>query len=252
MSYQFDPEAFQPFHDWHECTIDDACTIAALMGWDISPRDVQFSGFWSQGDGASFTGTLGYKAGCKRAVQEYAPLDTELHNIAARWQALQARHAYRYNAHVERNHYAGNYSHENTVTIADSYIGDSRYYGPDVPQATDESAIEIARDFMRWIYRRLESEYEYQCAWTMAQSWQDAAQEAHDSLVAAREALRDYRQGAQAGLTGSALATLKAAIRAALSDWQEACERFDTLSDEFHYYRDGRSMGIAEFATENL
>ena len=37
---------------WSECVIDDAKEVAALMGWEIDK--VYYSGFWSQGDGASY------------------------------------------------------------------------------------------------------------------------------------------------------------------------------------------------------
>lgn len=54
---------FEPHDSRYECTIDDATQIAALMGWNIAPRDVSFSGFWSQGNGA--------RIGIEQFTQEY-------------------------------------------------------------------------------------------------------------------------------------------------------------------------------------
>ena len=50
-----------PDYEWWDCIYDDAKTIAALMGIEI--KDIYFSGFSSQGDGACFTGNYAYKKG---------------------------------------------------------------------------------------------------------------------------------------------------------------------------------------------
>jgi len=47
------------FSFYAECIIEDAKTIGELMGIDID--NVYYSGFYSQGDGAMFTGGYGYK-----------------------------------------------------------------------------------------------------------------------------------------------------------------------------------------------
>ena len=47
--------------EWFEYTIDDYKEILEIIGfYDI---DINFSGFWSQGDGASFTGKYYYEKG---------------------------------------------------------------------------------------------------------------------------------------------------------------------------------------------
>lgn len=40
--------------DWWDTTYDDFVDVAKAFGFDIDKDDIQFSGFWSQGDGASF------------------------------------------------------------------------------------------------------------------------------------------------------------------------------------------------------
>lgn len=244
----------EPHHNWYEFVIDDACRIAALMGWDVAPRDVQFSGFWSQGDGASFIGALGYRKGCAKAVKAHAPNDATLHDIAQRWQTLQSLNFYKLHATVVRTSYR--YVHENTVNLECEHADDSYR---ELPDDTLDEATDIARDFMRWIYRALEHEYEFQQAWMIAQDWQEAAQAAHDGRVAAREAVADYRatlaSPCAARLPSSTLQHSKRAIRAALRDYRDACERFDAISDAWPSWPIGgasHKQTIAEFARENF
>lgn len=42
-------------HDWWTSTFDVFIAVAKAFGIDTSSDEIQFSGFWSQGDGASFT-----------------------------------------------------------------------------------------------------------------------------------------------------------------------------------------------------
>lgn len=69
------------FSIYAEDVVADAKAIGKIMGIDI--KDVYYSGFWSQGDGASFTGRWAYKNGSVKVIKSYAPQDTELHRIAA-------------------------------------------------------------------------------------------------------------------------------------------------------------------------
>lgn len=136
-----------------ESVIEYAKAIGTLMGWEI--ENIGYSGFWSQGDGAHFTGRMGYAKGCAKAVKSYAPTDAELHRIAAAWQALQRANFYALHATVR---HSGHYQHENCTSFD---CEDNRNRGRDIAEA--EHAIEvIARDFMRWIYRQLEQAYEYE------------------------------------------------------------------------------------------
>lgn len=132
---------------WHESVMEDAKTIAALMGIEI--KDIFFSGFWSQGDGACFTGSYSWRKGCVQLVKEYAPQDETLHKIAAALQKVQAPNFYRLTASVAQS---GHYSHEYSTAIDVD--------GALVPDA-DETLKDTLRDYMRWIYRQLEKEYEY-------------------------------------------------------------------------------------------
>lgn len=141
-------------NEYSEFVIDDAKEVAALMGWEIDK--VYYRGFWSQGDGACFEGTLRYNKGCAKLVAAYAPLDKELHRIAKAWQDLQRRNFYALKARVKHR---GHYYHE-MCTEFDCEDTRHNYGWLQNPEAEDDVE-EIARDFMRWIYKRLEAEYEY-------------------------------------------------------------------------------------------
>lgn len=138
---------------WSEPVIEDAKQIAALMGWEII--NVNFSGFWSQGDGACFVGNMRYAKGCAKAVKEHAALDEELHRIAKAWQDLQAKHFYNLEAQVYKT--CNRYSHENTVGLSVENVNLHR-----IADHVEESVEKIGKDFMRWIYKALESAHDYE------------------------------------------------------------------------------------------
>lgn len=141
-------------HDeWWDFVYDDAKRMASILGIDID--NIFFSGFWSQGDGACFEGTYRYKPGSCKAIRAEAPQDRELHVIADTLRDIQRPWFYQLTASVK---HSGNYSHE-YCTVID--VEDERYanWGAD-PLPEDEMA-DALRRFMRWIYARLEEEYEW-------------------------------------------------------------------------------------------
>lgn len=133
--------------------IDDAKAIAALMGWHI--ENVYYSGFWSQGDGACFEGMMRYAKGCAKAVKTYAPQDKELHRIAQAWQELQKKNFYSLTAKVKQSGY---YMHSG-CTVFD--CEDTRMGYLESLEIQEEIET-IGRNFMDWIYKSLEKEYDYQ------------------------------------------------------------------------------------------
>lgn len=133
--------------EWWEYTYEDAKAIAALMGLEIDK--IYFSGFWSQGDGACFEGTIRPAKGIVAAVKAYAPQDTELHSIAAGIAELQRVAFYTASAIVAQS---GHYHHERSMSVdVDCERGKA-----DEPAWKDWCA-----DFALWIYKRLESGYEF-------------------------------------------------------------------------------------------
>jgi len=150
---------------WDDC-YEDLLNIAPLMGFSIERKNIQFSGFWSQGDGASFTGSAIFAADALEKVKTECPIDTELHRIAAEC-AEYGKAGIRCNIIRTSSHYC----HENTVTVdatssateSDVENGYAAEVGDDceVEPETGKSVTETCRSLMRWHYRQLEKECGY-------------------------------------------------------------------------------------------
>lgn len=147
-----------------ECVIEDAATIADLMGIDLNltrtnngnyKPSIFYSGFWSQGDGASFNCNYQYKKGSVADVMNWAPNDKELHRIARALQTIQKRHFYKLRA---KSRVSGHYVHARCMSV-DAWHTDDEYR--DIGEAENDIQ-ECLRDFANWIYKRLETEWEYQ------------------------------------------------------------------------------------------
>lgn len=120
--------------------LDDATTIGKLFGLEID--NILYSGFWSQGDGASFTGRYQFRAAGLEAVKAYAPLDGELHQTVIHLRRSLGQSC-KDAVHITQT---GRYFHENTMEFD-----------------TDNTVIiDGLKEYARWIYKRLEREYEYQ------------------------------------------------------------------------------------------
>lgn len=138
-------------YEWWDFVYEDAKRLGALIGIEIDR--IYFSGFWSQGDGACFEGSYSYKKGGVKALKCEAPLDEELHKVAADLQEVQRRAFYKLEATVT---HTGRYYHEHSTSI--HVFGERARWAED---AEEEGISEALRDFMCWIYSYLESEYEY-------------------------------------------------------------------------------------------
>ena len=162
-----------------ESVYEDAAEIAELMGLDIRQRRVNtvggghrykpaiyWSGFWNQGDGACCEGEWRAHKVKPGGVADYAPQDKELHRIAAELERLALLLP---NASFTVKH-RGHYHHENCTvfdfsgTVPEDDDGHALELSPEEQSkvdAAEDDLAEAARDFMRWIYRQLEKEYEW-------------------------------------------------------------------------------------------
>lgn len=162
-------------HEWWDSVYDDAVMMAAVMGIDISCRRgssqaaIWFSGFSSQGDGACFEGQYSYKKGALKALKSEASAgykdqqtgqwvtiesNVELHRICKGLQDAQRGHFYKLEADVKQR---GHYNHSGCTSIEVSHAED---LSRDIGDAEDDIA-QLLRDFMDWIYARLNAEYDY-------------------------------------------------------------------------------------------
>jgi hypothetical protein len=162
LSDEAKEKAREKFREWEGETFsdmvdyEDFISIGKMLGIEINAKDIAWRGFWSQGDGASFTGSFAYAKGMRKAIRAYAPSDSELHELADNLADLQRRNFYRLNGRIDRM--SSHYVHENTMTV-DAYNGE-RYADSD----TESETKDIMRRLAQWFYRSLESEYEWRLA----------------------------------------------------------------------------------------
>lgn len=146
---------------WSEDITNDAKEQGSNMGLDIS--NVYWRGFWSQGDGACFAGrwhACDVKPGETAKDWGGAPETTQIRGIAAAFEALAKQYP---NARFSVSH-RGHYYHEYCTTFEVS-LGEEEDNGSISQEEWSQAEgdlIEASRDYMRWIYRQLEKEYEYQ------------------------------------------------------------------------------------------
>ena len=131
--------------DWWEFTYDDWITKLAGMGYDDA--DIMFRGFWSQGDGASFTATVDIAKWLK-----YKKLGEKYFNVIAAYENGDI------SAKIIR--ISSMYVHENTI--------DSEILGDTKDEMVNKQVNEIekllkedARELSEQIYKNLEKDHEY-------------------------------------------------------------------------------------------
>ena len=155
-------------YEWYDFVYEDFRTICRILGVTLATSPVSLHGggtrdkphlFWtgfsSQGDGASFEGSYSHARGAAKAIRAHAPKDDELHRIADTLQALQRRNFWQAHATIRQQ---GRYYHEYTMSI--DVERDSQTWQPPTDDA-EETVTEAMRDLARWLYRQLRAEYEH-------------------------------------------------------------------------------------------
>ena len=224
-------EKYDPCDYWSDDVIYDAKQIAALMG--ITIDKVYFSGFWSQGDGACFTGHLGYDVDCLEKVMEYAPQDKELHEIATRWVNLRCPELEGRVTHSSR------YYHSNSVS-----------FSIEEDQEVDENAVIIAaKQLMDWIYGKLEKNYNFAKADSYARGYQELEEEIIQLKLEACELIKGREAHKLPAFAEQAVANQIDKIE---SDMLEKQGEMAWLEENFHYWEDKKSLTIQEFVETHL
>lgn len=162
-------------HDWWDFVYEDAIMMGEIIGISIDTRRgskepaIYFSGFSSQGDGASCECSYTYKVGALKELKSSAPArykdpatkkwveqpgNVELHRICKALTAVQRKHFYQLEAKVSTY---GHYSHSGCTRVTVEHAED-RYR--DIGEA-EADITQLLRDFMDWIYSRLEAEHDY-------------------------------------------------------------------------------------------
>jgi hypothetical protein len=155
-------------YDWYDAVYEDFQRIAEILGIRLKTRAVQliggrtredpciwFSGFWSQGDGASWEGWYSYRKSAAADLRAHAPQDHTLHRIAEKLQAAQRQNFYQLRAEVAHR---GNYYHAFTMAVS---VTRESSAGAEVIGDAETMVTEALRDLANWLYRQLEQEYDY-------------------------------------------------------------------------------------------
>ena len=156
-----------PHDDWWDAVYEDFERVCEILGICLKTTAVRlmgggarakpciwFSGFWSQGDGACFEGDYSYAKGSGAAIRAYAPTDEELHRIADALADIQWRNFFQLRACATHR---GRYYHEYSMGF--SVERDSPVY-QEMTKDAEEEVTEALRDLARWLYRRLEEEFD--------------------------------------------------------------------------------------------
>lgn len=152
-------------YEWWDAVYDDFCTVCAIIGVELKTRAVRlmgggtrrspriyFRGFWWQGDGASLEGRYAYARGSVARIIAHAPKDEELHAIVQRLAEVQRRNFFSLYAIIDQS---GIHCHEHTMRI------DVRRDDAEMTADAGDEIAEALRDLARWLYARLETEYDF-------------------------------------------------------------------------------------------
>ena len=168
----------QPPDDWYECVYENAKQEGKERGFLI--EDIQFSGFHSQGDGASWTGEVNFAKFIEYHIQpndpDYARYVVLLELIKEGWLDKFTeiyRYGYMY-SHSNTMRSGGvnitpldDLDHDNLDTLATGIMQGANVY--ELSRAIDYEylvndldtrVLEKAREYADDIYKRLEADYE--------------------------------------------------------------------------------------------
>lgn len=154
-------------YEWWDTVFEDAKECLAIAGFRVDK--IYFSGFSSQGDGACFVGSWrATEAKPAKAMKDHAPMDKELHRIAAEMRRIAKAYPGASMSVKQRGHYYHDGCTEFSVDLNPPEDSD------DVARTTaewdalakarepfEEAVTEASRDAMRWVYSQLEKEWDY-------------------------------------------------------------------------------------------
>ena len=160
--------------EWWDFVYEDAVRMGALIGINISKTDhhrkgrkshqsidISFSGFCSQGDGASFVGNYRFAPDALLKIQEETT-DEELIRIAQELLLLQLGRRMKslepFSATISTS--SSNYSHSMTMRV-DVNSEDENDEHNEVSDSLEDDVTQLMRSFADWIYKNLETEHDY-------------------------------------------------------------------------------------------
>lgn len=180
---------------WWDAVYEDIKHVATRLGIEFSNKKnenstpaIYFSGFCSQGDGASFEGCWSHKAkpqltspdavfrrkalntderhaSFEQAIKDYAPKDEKLIYIARELDTFTNYSCRIITSGRYSHEYAMNFTHYAKVSKYHHIAHETGRYSVDIDEVEENNFTkrveETLRNFARWIYRQLEKEYDY-------------------------------------------------------------------------------------------
>lgn len=145
-------------YEWWEFVYEDATRLGAMMG--ITVERISFTGFYTQGSDASYSGHFG-QIETPGAVKQEAPQDEELHRIEAGLVALQVAEKLRTGSYLESEiSDRGRYHTMQFDTSVSNDFEHDNCYNDEWPEI--ESKLEkLLSDFSTWIFKQLQAEYDH-------------------------------------------------------------------------------------------
>lgn len=153
-------------HEWWDSVYDNFKCVCKILGIELDKDEPSFSGFCSQGDGASWTGWYRTVQPTKATydlapalIREYAPEDKTLYAIADEL-CMLARVYYPALAHVLRHD--SRYAHEMTMCVSMVRPNDdAAEFADEVTDALEGALLVQFRALAMWLYNTLEQEYKF-------------------------------------------------------------------------------------------
>lgn len=149
-------------NDWHDYILEDAQICFAILGITVDQSEINYSGFYSQGDGASFTGEFELPLDCDpvAAIKRHAPTEDRLLATAKRLAALSVKVRLFFTEPIDvRIHRHGNRSyHSYTMDVTTECAEDD---DEDRLPPIEAELKDLVRGLADWLYNNLRNEYEY-------------------------------------------------------------------------------------------
>jgi hypothetical protein len=157
---------FNVEHNWWEFVYEDFVEHVEEKGISTTEKDISFSGFWSQGDGACYTGTI-HSSDMKRFM--------DAHDLSEQYESAYF-FAELEQIYVTINRTSSHYNHSHTMRVslnddfADEYEHDSlrsevyKVMERDFVnnfESLEKRIEEICRGYADELYRNLGEEYDY-------------------------------------------------------------------------------------------
>ena len=136
--------------NWYEGTIAEFVKDMEAKGLEIDAKNVNFSGFWSQGDGASFMCNLSEKYIDSWITANKAEFPS-LYEKYTSWNGIEGK--------IVKNSFGNHYSHAKTVNVELTCYDDIGEEGGKEIENLQNMIESALRGYMVLLYNTLEKEY---------------------------------------------------------------------------------------------